>query len=67
MIILLLFTLISAITYTPTSSTCFNSTSVYGLKTSVPLSDLSQLRSSSFNPVSYAKVIRVCGSSNAYF
>jgi hypothetical protein len=55
-----------AITYTPTPTSCFNSTTIYGPGTGTPVSDLAFLRSSNYNPVSYAKKIIVCGANSTF-
>lgn len=47
----------------PTDSACFETSDVYGSRSFSPSSDLPYLRSSSFNPVSYAKEITLCGES----
>ena len=59
---LLLSLNVKAQIYAPTPSTCFEPTTVYGNTVSgSSISDMSNLRSSSFNPVSYARKIVVCG------
>lgn len=64
MLVLFLLASAFAASFTPTDSSCFVASPYFGLKTTTPKSDLAQLRSSSFNPVSYAKNIITCGTSN---